>query len=1857
MRIADVNGSSTTDVMWGTARDYQFLDFTGGIQPRLLVAVQNGMGKTSEIAYRPSTAYAADGREAGDPWTTFAPFPMQVVASSTVTDGLGASYVTEYSYRNAFYDGWEAEFRGFGEAQAKTLGDANSPTTVSTTTFEPGLMPDWACADLADGSYRRGLLNPTCRFRENPLEALKGAVTYSTTCDESGSICQGVGTTVFNVKKLYQPAGSDRSVWFAYPSYTTGLVYDTSVVPSGEADVPGGGYHILDLDGEGEGDGTWTIPRKSFSGSGHVYTLSSWTAVVDAWGNVTKSVNYGATELTGDEVTTHAVFDEALIHDLYIHRVRESWTNAAYGVDPADDADDPAKLGRTIITYPASGPCRHLPSKVEVAGSSAYAWDNFPARVGGDPPTFRYVRSSARYGRFCQPNQTCTGAECGAATGILGQAWVTYDDEYAVFPVRETIDVSHPGHDGPQPAIRADGTGSVLSTSATWYAEYGAIHTATDPSGLTTSVALDNLGRPVRMYGPGCAEPKAAIEYHLGSPLSYVHTVTNEGECGEGGTDESGGIGAGMGAVMQAFAWVDGMGRARGAVSEGSSTDGLSGGNWIRSGIQTFDAKGAVQRAYLPNAIVFSVASPGSFSLAPDPTTLYARSAYDAFGRVTRAWTTDGTAVVATRYGALVTDIWDAGDLAPGIYSGTPATTYVDGLGRTVRTVERNRSEGSTALETFATNLRYNSIGAVVEMQRGAVSGAERDSSFVGNEFVLKLQDYDTLGRRIVNHDPDAGDYRYAYDAIDRLVSTRDARGVINRYWYDRGGRLVAEDLGGEVEYSATGWTAAGGADGVTCLLDVHDLPVLPLPGGGCFDVLYGFDEEFDPPAEAWTTEWLPGPGASCAGHPAQGPLAGRPSWTRDRSGTVVLGYDCHGWAVWSVRQVNPDTSVGYPSWSTFDEAQRLLTEKHPDGSMFDFAYTSRGLLHDVQFEENVPDPDGSGTIRASRPLIRETRYDAQGRRVFVEYGDRLCTLDSDPDDTCDPASPPPAPDSCDCDEDGGTEESYTYDARQRLARKQAVRSDGLVVLDYRYTYDVASNIVRIDDDRRPASGASRATEGSRGADPRLPDGFVPYDIEYSYDALNRLTRATPLYAVPQPHRVQEQTWSFDSLGSMLEWDDVTGHFYAWSLGQITNGLELTQRGDGDPGVGPLPRVGGVPVDLLGRPVAARAGPAPHALYEATARGADPDTLRAYYDAAGNMMALVVHRPDGCGREDTPGTGDVAAGGPDGAGCREGPDFRLMFAWDEVGNLLAVERQTLFDTTAETCGAPGGAWPVLDEDDEEYFGPGEEAGRATHAWCPTARVDNTYDFGGQRRLKYEENITDDTGRIPELGSLYISASFEKREGELNETTWVFDEGLTARYLWNEAGILFELDAPRGDGLPPGGAEMPRTRLTLTNQIGSASTILDADTGAAAEILSQLPYGAEEQTYPRVEDMDDPTAFAPRYEFTGKERDRGVGLVYFGARSLDPRLARWVSVDPATLHAGVVSGQFNPYSFLLGRPLANRDAFGLWDFLDSIIEGVEAAAEAVNEYVVEPINENVVQPVNDALHTAGTAVIDAAEAAYDGGAAAVNAYVQHWGAVNENGLVEGMYRTFTDFPASTGAATVAGSQAVANYYGYELTDTGEQIAYTTGYVAGGVAQGLAEGYATSIAFEAAGSQMVGSAARAASTEPTNPAPGPRPATAPGAAAATSSTTQEAATATTARTGAGAATSPAPATPAASAGVETPSGCFLEGSPQASYARAETAPRAHYEPPAVTGTASAGRYIQPDRSATDVLQQSQHPGLDAFSSTTHTHPARIDVNPSNPSLGSTRLQDPRPVTGAEVDNIMNGTATRAGSRGHS
>jgi RHS repeat-associated protein len=81
-----------------------------------------------------------------------------------------------------------------------------------------------------------------------------------------------------------------------------------------------------------------------------------------------------------------------------------------------------------------------------------------------------------------------------------------------------------------------------------------------------------------------------------------------------------------------------------------------------------------------------------------------------------------------------------------------------------------------------------------------------------------------------------------------------------------------------------------------------------------------------------------------------------------------------------------------------------------------------------------------------------------------------------------------------------------------------------------------------------------------------------------------------------------------------------------------------------------------------------------------------------------------------------------------------------------------------------------------------------------------------------------------------------------------------------------------------------------------------------------------------------------------YGYSGKEHDAS-GLLYFGARYLDPITGRWVSPDPTFINVDNAFPNWgeeatNPYSYALGNPVNNRDPDGR--FVDNIVGAVVGA---------------------------------------------------------------------------------------------------------------------------------------------------------------------------------------------------------------------------------------------------------------------------------------------------------------------------
>jgi len=128
-------------------------------------------------------------------------------------------------------------------------------------------------------------------------------------------------------------------------------------------------------------------------------------------------------------------------------------------------------------------------------------------------------------------------------------------------------------------------------------------------------------------------------------------------------------------------------------------------------------------------------------------------------------------------------------------------------------------------------------------------------------------------------------------------------------------------------------------------------------------------------------------------------------------------------------------------------------------------------------------------------------------------------------------------------------------------------------------------------------------------------------------------------------------------------------------------------------------------------------------------------------------------------------------------------------------------------------------------------------------------------------------------------------------------TWHYD-GMAADYTGMNSKHIFvgetriATKVVYADGSFIRTAEEERQFYYHSDHLGSAQLITDYK-GREYERFEYTPYGEL-----WVEKASAASTLDVPYRFTGKERDKETGLYYYGARYLDPRDSRWLSVDPA-----------------------------------------------------------------------------------------------------------------------------------------------------------------------------------------------------------------------------------------------------------------------------------------------------------------------------------------------------------------------
>ncbi len=145
VRLADMFGTGTLGLVWSyapnsvNARNYKYLDFTGGRRPYVLESIEDGTGMITQIEYRPSTEHAMQAAREGRRWRTSLPFPVQTVSRITERDTTtGIAKTRTIRYFDGWFDGATREFRGFGRVEVLEQGDAATPSTLTASYFHQG---------------------------------------------------------------------------------------------------------------------------------------------------------------------------------------------------------------------------------------------------------------------------------------------------------------------------------------------------------------------------------------------------------------------------------------------------------------------------------------------------------------------------------------------------------------------------------------------------------------------------------------------------------------------------------------------------------------------------------------------------------------------------------------------------------------------------------------------------------------------------------------------------------------------------------------------------------------------------------------------------------------------------------------------------------------------------------------------------------------------------------------------------------------------------------------------------------------------------------------------------------------------------------------------------------------------------------------------------------------------------------------------------------------------------------------------------------------------------------------------------------------------------------------------------------------------------------------------------------------------------------------------------------------------------------------------------------------------------------------------------------------------------------------
>ncbi len=141
VRLADLNGNGSLDVVWSSPRGMWLLDLAGATHTAMLTEIDNGLGRVVSFRYASSAVLSVSAHKAGRPWDHTLPVSIPVPVETSIDLGdNGPVRKVLYRIRDGVWDRHRREFAGFlKSSQIAVGGEDATHMGIRTTRYHAGL--------------------------------------------------------------------------------------------------------------------------------------------------------------------------------------------------------------------------------------------------------------------------------------------------------------------------------------------------------------------------------------------------------------------------------------------------------------------------------------------------------------------------------------------------------------------------------------------------------------------------------------------------------------------------------------------------------------------------------------------------------------------------------------------------------------------------------------------------------------------------------------------------------------------------------------------------------------------------------------------------------------------------------------------------------------------------------------------------------------------------------------------------------------------------------------------------------------------------------------------------------------------------------------------------------------------------------------------------------------------------------------------------------------------------------------------------------------------------------------------------------------------------------------------------------------------------------------------------------------------------------------------------------------------------------------------------------------------------------------------------------------------------------------